>query len=71
MRTNNKAPAGRPLIDVLAPPLIKAAAFQAVTFYDGDLKRQIIVLYSLGEDGIIREYANHNWTPYPIHQPNE
>jgi hypothetical protein len=61
----NKTP-GKPLVEVFTPPFIKTAAFQAVTFFDGDLRRQVIVLYSLGQDGIIREFTNNKWTPYPI-----
>jgi hypothetical protein len=45
---------------------IKAKSFQAVTFHDELQKRQIIVLYTLGEDGIVREYNGSAWKPYPI-----
>ena len=45
---------------------IRTKEFQAVTFFDVNEKRQIIVLYSLGEDGIIREYSNGKWNPYPV-----
>jgi hypothetical protein len=48
------------------PLLIKAVSFQAVTFFDELQKRQVIVLYALGEDGIVREYNNNQWNPYPI-----
>ena len=46
--------------------LIKAKAFQAVTFYDEAQKRQVVILYSLGQDGILREYVGNKWHPYPI-----
>lgn len=69
MRNHDPKPRGKPLIDVLVPDPPRAmpvVQFQAVTFYDDLLKRQVIVLYSLGEDGIIREYSNNKWTPYPV-----
>lgn len=46
--------------------LIKAVSFQAVTFFDELTKRQVIVLYALGEDGIVREFNNNRWNAYPI-----
>jgi hypothetical protein len=49
-------------------PQIKAKSFQAVTFFDDLQKRQVIVLYSLGEDGLVREYTNGKWTPFPIQE---
>lgn len=50
------------------PKLIEARAFQAVTFFDETQKRQVIVLYSLGADGIVREFINGKWNTYPIHE---
>lgn len=49
-----------------AGSLIRAEQFSPITFYDSETKRQIIILYSLGEDGVIREFANGKWTPFPI-----
>lgn len=46
--------------------LIEVTQFQVVTFYDQKLKQQIIMLYALGEDGIVREFANGKWNEYPI-----
>jgi hypothetical protein len=45
---------------------IKVVAFAPITFYDAKLERQIIILYSLGEDGIVREFNNNKWTGFPI-----
>lgn len=52
---------------------IKTVSFQAVHFFDkramgadGKPGREIIILYSLGEDGVIREFVNGKWTPFPI-----
>lgn len=47
-------------------PLIRTKSFQCVSFYDAKLERQIIVLYCLGEDGVLREYVNGKWHPYPV-----
>ena len=49
-----------------ADSFIRAQQFSPITFYDSESKRQIIILYSLGEDGVIREYTNGKWTPFPI-----
>ena len=45
---------------------IRAKQFETVTFYDSKMKRQVIILYTLGEDGVIREFSNGKWTPFPI-----
>ena len=46
---------------------MKALSFEVVTFYDKDLGRQILILYALGADGIIREYSGQKgWLAYPI-----
>ena len=52
----------------IEPPkdVIRVESFQAVSFFDPEHKRQVIVLYSLGADGIVREYSNGKWTPFPI-----
>jgi hypothetical protein len=48
------------------PALIQAIQFQAITFYDAKLERQVIMLYALGEDGILREFQNGKWNEFPI-----
>ena len=48
--------------------LIRAESFQAVTFYDQPLQRQVIVLYALDETGVIREFNNGTWKPFPIRE---
>ncbi len=60
-------------MDVLAPHTIKATDFKVVHFYDkkairpdGETGTEIVLLYSLGEDGVIREFSNGKWTPFPI-----
>lgn len=65
-----KAKEGKPLAAVLGaavPTHIRTQAFQAVCFFDELQKRQVVLLYSLGEDGIIREFdGKENWRAYPI-----
>jgi hypothetical protein len=46
--------------------IIKAKEFSTVTFFDEAQKRQVVILYSLAEDGIVREYSNGKWTAFPI-----
>jgi hypothetical protein len=53
--------------------VIKVADFQVVHFFDekaqrkdGQLGSEIILIYALGEDGVVREYANGKWVPFPI-----
>jgi hypothetical protein len=45
---------------------IKATSFQTVTFFDEKQQKQIVLLYTLGSDGIVREYQGDHWHPYPI-----
>ena len=70
-----------PPIPPIPPPeasgngsVIKACDFQVINFHDaraalpdGTLGREIILLYALGEDGVVREFSNGQWTPLPIH----
>lgn len=58
---------GKPLVEVLKR-LVRVTAFQPVTFFDPAQQRQVIILYSLGEDGVIREYVNQKWQPYPVEE---
>ena len=51
-----------------AKQLVRAESFQAVTFYDPQQQRQVIVLYALDETGVIREYSGNAWKPYPIEE---
>ena len=50
----------------IKPEMIPTRAFQAVSFYDAETKRQLIILYCLGEDGILREYVGGKWNEYPV-----
>jgi hypothetical protein len=46
--------------------LVRAVSFQPVSFYDKKQKKQVVILYALGSDGIIREFVNGKWNQYPI-----
>jgi hypothetical protein len=45
---------------------VPATSFQAITWFDTGEGKQIIILYALGEDGIVYEFTNREWKPYPI-----
>lgn len=54
-------------------PVIRAVQMDVIHFFDkkqintdGSTGREIILIYVLGEDGIVREFANGKWTPFPI-----
>ena len=54
-------------------PVIKAVDFKVIHFFDkqapvsgGGKGREIILVYALGEDGVVREFANGKWVPFPI-----
>lgn len=54
-------------------PVIKAVQLEVVHFFDkkqvngdGTIGREIILLYSLGEDGVVREFSNGVWVAFPI-----
>jgi hypothetical protein len=47
-------------------PLVRATSFQTITFFDPELKKQVIMLYALGADGIVREYSGGKWNSFPI-----
>jgi hypothetical protein len=53
--------------------VIKACDFQVLSFHDpkavradGQVGSEVILIYALGVDGIIREFANGRWTAFPI-----
>lgn len=49
---------------------IKATNFQVIHFIDEtvDKPRPIIIMYALGEDGIVYEFTGGKWRAYPINQ---
>jgi hypothetical protein len=54
-------------------PVIKVTDFQVISFFDEKAKRndgaagsEIILIYALGEDGVVREFANGKWTAFPV-----
>jgi hypothetical protein len=41
--------------------------FQTVCFYDLKAERQVVLIYALGQDGIVREFTgSDNWKAFPI-----
>jgi hypothetical protein len=56
----------------LKAKLIKVAEFQVVSFFDPKSKpepSQIIVLYALGSDGVLRELgAGGKWRSFPVYE---
>lgn len=46
--------------------MIKAVDFQVIHLIDQKSNQNVILLYTLGEDGILREYTGGKWTPFPI-----
>jgi hypothetical protein len=47
---------------------VKATSFQVIEFIDPSEKKPkpVILLYALGEDGIIYEMSGGKWRSYPI-----
>jgi hypothetical protein len=47
---------------------VRATQFQAINFFDPAQQRQVVLLYALGEDGIVREFrgTEKEWLPFPI-----
>jgi hypothetical protein len=52
---------------------IKAVDFQVINFFDEKAFRadgkpgvEVILIYALGEDGVVREFAGGQWTAFPI-----
>jgi len=45
---------------------IPVIAFQAVHFHDKKEGREVILLYALDENGIIREFNGTSWKSFPI-----
>jgi len=47
--------------------LVKITNFQVVQFHDPQQEnRPVIIMYALGEDGIIYEFNGAKWSAYPI-----
>jgi len=49
---------------------VKVDDFRVIHFIDSTMKepRQIILMYALGEDGVVYEFANGKWRAYPINE---
>ena len=64
MRTSNGAFTKNPQYHMMVKQ------FSTIDFYDQEAKRHIIILYALTEDGVIHEFVNGKWTPFPITEEN-
>jgi hypothetical protein len=52
---------------------VRAVDFQVVSFLDqgvvngdGTHGREVIYLFALGDDGVVRQYADGKWVGFPI-----
>jgi hypothetical protein len=50
---------------------VKVKNFQVINFLDKKIGREAILIYALGEDGIMYEFGGGQWTGYPIRNPSE
>ena len=57
--------------------VLKVAQFQVIHFYDkkarrpdGEIGSEVVLIYALGEDGVVREFANGKWTTFPVYARN-
>ena len=62
-----------PLAQKLNGTVIKVTDFQVLNFFDDNARRvdgmvgvEVVLIYALGEDGVIREFANGKWASFPI-----
>lgn len=61
------------LTEATKPGVIKAVQMEVIHFHDakfqnqdGTTGREAVILYTLGEDGIVREFVGGKWMPFPI-----
>jgi hypothetical protein len=45
---------------------IAVTDFKTVSFFDEKTGRQVVLLYALGSDGIVREFTGTEWKPFPV-----
>ena len=60
-------------IPLTGEPVIKVIQMEVIHFFDkkqingdGSIGREIILIYSLGEDGVVREFSNGKWVAFPV-----
>jgi hypothetical protein len=39
--------------------------FKLVSFFDAKVERQIVLVYALGSDGLLREFTGTEWKAFP------
>jgi hypothetical protein len=50
--------------------LVKVVQFELVSFFDQSQKpepRQVVIIYALGSDGVVREFSGSEWRAFPIY----
>ena len=47
--------------------MVKAVHFKVIHFLSAELQREVVLIYALGDDGVIREFSNNKWTEFPIY----
>lgn len=62
-----------PLAQKLNGTVIKVTDFQVLNFFDDAARRsdglvgsEVVLIYALGEDGVIREFSGGKWTSLPV-----
>jgi hypothetical protein len=51
--------------------LVKVVQFELVSFYDQSQKpepRQVVIIYALGADGVVREFSGGKWQAFPVYE---
>lgn len=50
--------------------LVKVVQFELVSFFDQSQKpepRQVVIIYALGSDGVVREFSGEKWRAFPVY----
>jgi hypothetical protein len=49
--------------------LVKILQFELVSFFDPEHKRQVVIIYVLGSDGVLRESTGDGkWRAFPVYE---
>jgi hypothetical protein len=49
--------------------MIKIVSFQCVTYFDQS-ETQVMIVYALGEDGVLRVHTGKQWVAFPVQEDN-
>ena len=54
--------------------VVKVVGFQVIHFHDkrarrpdGETGTEVVLIYALGEDGVVREFSNGKWATFPVY----